>query len=150
MVSFKPETEERVPMIVTGILLFYFLVVGFVYYFYFMGKLHPIALWAITLIFTAIYIPRFLIIKKLYLKDNVKVGENEIIVNGKKYDFADIVTFDVLKHKPVIVFFLSNKAVEFNETDFVLKLKSGNLEFSVIGSEKAELLIEFLEKVIQS
>lgn len=148
MVSFKPETEERAGMIITGVLLFYLLVVGFVYYFYFMGKLPSIALWVIVLAFTAIYCPRFLIIKKLYLKDIVKVEDDGILVNGNKYEFSKIQNFEVYKKKPVIVFFLNNKAVVYNEADFILNLKNRTIKFTVTGSEKAELLKEYLNNLL--
>ena len=150
MKPFQPVTDDSPSMIILGVLFFYVLIIGFAYYFYFMGKISTLALLIIVLIFTAAYIPRFLVVYKVIKKDEIKIEDDAMVINGKKYKFIDISDFRIIKHKPVVVFFISNRAIVYNQTDFVLKLKtpSNEIKFTVINSEKANLLTEYLRNVI--
>lgn len=144
----KPETEEREPLIVLGILTLYFLITGFVFYLYFLHRISFSAAGIISLLFTFIYFPRFMLINKLKNKDKIQVLEDYIMVNGTSIYFSDITDFRAEELKPVVVFFFNNKMIIFQEAIFHLRTKKGELHFNVIGSEKISLLKEYLNEVI--
>lgn len=145
----KANKDERPEMIILGILAFYFLVLGFIFYLFFLHRLSVLLTVILSLGLTLIYIPRFLIIKKLKTKDEVKIIDDYIMINGVGINFSDIKDFKVQEMKPQVVFFLNNKMIVFNEAIFYLRLSKEQTFFTVIGSEKISLLKEFLAKVIQ-
>ena len=102
-----------------------------------------------SVIFILIYIPRFLIIKKIQKKDEIKIIDDFILINGVGINFEDIIDFQTHKNKPRVVFFINNKMIVYQEFVFRLQLKSEELTFTVIGSEKFKLLKEFLELKLQ-
>ena len=102
-----------------------------------------------SIILILIYFPRFLIIKKLKTKDEINIIDDFILVNGVGINFDDIIDFRVQEKKPQVIFFINNKMIVFKECTFRLKLKTEELSFNVIGSEKIKLLKEFLELKIK-
>ena len=145
---FKPNTNEQPIMIIIGILTLYVLAIGFVVYLYILHRISIIPAIVIILIFSIIYFPRFLIIKKLYKKDKITILENSILINDKELLFSEIKKFKVETKKPVAVFFINNSMVVFQEAKFYLLTKNGQIEFNTIGTEKIKLLTEFLENII--
>ncbi len=145
----KPKTEEREPMIVLGILTLYFLIAGFVFYLYFLHRIPLYAAGIINLLFTFIYLPRFFLINKLKNKDKIQIVEQSIFINGSEINFSEISDLRVEKHKPVVIFFFNNKMIIFQEAFFHLKTSRGEIRFNVIGSEKIELLKEYLREIIK-
>ena len=143
--KFKPVTPM---MIVLGIIAFYGLIAGFIFYLYFIHRITLIPAILSILIFTIIYLPRFWIIKKLQTKDNIKILEDSIIINGYSIPFSQIKDFRTEDKKPQVVFFLNNKMVVFAECKFYLRLENGQTEFTAIGTEKIRLLKEFLHSLI--
>lgn len=146
--KFKPVTDENPMMIVLGIIAFYGLIAGFIFYLYFIHRITLIPAILSILIFTIIYLPRFWIIKKLQTKDNIKILEDSIIINGYSIPFSQIKDFRTEDKKPQVVFFLNNKMVVFAECKFYLRLENGQTEFTAIGTEKIRLLKEFLHSLI--
>ena len=146
--KFKPVTDENPMMIVLGIIAFYGLIAGFIFYLYFIHRITLIPAILSILIFTIIYLPRFWIIKKLQTKDNIKILEDSIIINGYSIPFSQIKDFRTEDKKPQVVFFLHNKVVVFAECKFYLRLENGQTEFTAIGTEKIRLLKEFLHSLI--
>ena len=146
--KFKPVTDENPMMIVLGIVAFYGLIAGFIFYLYFIHRITLIPAILSILIFTIIYLPRFWIIKKLQTKDNIKILEDSIIINGYSIPFSQIKDFRTEDKKPQVVFFLNNKMVVFAECKFYLRLENGQTEFTAIGTEKIRLLKEFLHSLI--
>ena len=126
--KFKPVTDENPMMIVLGIIAFYGLIAGFIFYLYFIHRITLIPAILSILIFTIIYLPRFWIIKKLQTKDNIKILEDSIIINGYSIPFSQIKDFRTEDKKPQVVFFLNNKMVVHT---FILKslsqMQLGNL-----------------------
>lgn len=147
---FKPTTDERPIMIVMGILALYLLVVGFILYLFFLHRitLLPTIIGVIT--FTLIYLPRLLIIKKLAHKDIIKIVDNGININNQLIPFSQIQDFRVEEKKPAVVFFMNNSMVCYYEAKFHLKLNNGQISFSAIGSEKIQLLKEFLTQLLNN
>lgn len=146
--KFKPVTDESPMMIVLGIIAFYGLIAGFIFYLYFIHRITLIPAILSILIFTIIYLPRFWIIKKLQTKDNIKILEDSIIINGYSIPFSKIKDFRTEDKKPQVVFFLNSKMVVFAECKFYLRLENGQTEFTAIGTEKIRLLKEFLHSLI--
>lgn len=147
---FKPTTDERPIMIVMGILALYLLIVGFILYLFFLHRitLLPTIIGVIT--FTLIYLPRLLIIKKLAHKDIIKIVDNGININNQLIPFSQIKDFRVEEKKPAVVFFMNNSMVCYYEAKFHLKLNNGQISFSAIGSEKIQLLKEFLTQLLNN
>lgn len=147
---FKPTTDERPIMIVMGILALYLLIVGFILYLFFLHRitLLPTIIGVIT--FTLIYLPRLLIIKKLAHKDIIKIVDNGININNQLIPFSQIQDFRVEEKKPAVVFFMNNSMVCYYEAKFHLKLNNGQISFSAIGSEKIQLLKEFLTQLLNN
>ena len=147
---FKPTTDERPIMIVMGILALYLLVVGFILYLFFLHRitLLPTIIGVITC--TLIYLPRLLIIKKLAHKDIIKIVDNGININNQLIPFSQIQDFRVEEKKPAVVFFMNNSMVCYYEAKFHLKLNNGQISFSAIGSEKIQLLKEFLTQLLNN
>ncbi|MBO5446632.1 hypothetical protein J6A34_03905 [bacterium] len=147
---FKPTTDERPIMIVMGILALYLLIVGFILYLFLLHRitLLPTIIGVIT--FTLIYLPRLLIIKKLAHKDIIKIVDNGININNQLIPFSQIQDFRVEEKKPAVVFFMNNSMVCYYEAKFHLKLNNGQISFSAIGSEKIQLLKEFLTQLLNN
>lgn len=145
----KANIDENPNMIIMGILCLYLLIAGFIAYLYFLHRITLLPSIISIVIFSVIYIPRFLIIKKLKYKDKIEIIDDYIMINGIGISFEDIKDFKVQEFKPQVVFFLNNKMIVFNEAKFHLKLTKEQISFTVIGAEKITLLKEFLSKVIQ-
>ena len=146
--KFKPVTDESPMMIVSGILVFYVLIAGFIFYLYLLHRITLLPCIITVLIFTGIYFPRFLIINKLKNKDDIKILDDSILINGCRIPFAEIKDFRTEKKKPQVVFFMNNKMVVFAQSKFYLRLAYGQIEFNAIGTEKIKLLKEFLNNII--
>ncbi len=144
----KANIDENPNMIIMGIFCFYLLIAGFIAYLYFLHRITLFPTIISIVIFSIIYIPRFLIIKKLKYKDKIEIIDDYIMINGIGINFDDIKDFKVQEFKPQVVFFLNNKMIVFNEAKFHLKLTKEQISFTVIGAEKINLLKEFLSKVI--
>lgn len=146
--KFKPVTDESPMMIVSGILVFYVLIAGFIFYLYLLHRITLLPCIITVLIFTGIYFPRFLIINKLKNKDDIKILDDSILINGCRIPFAEIKDFSTEDKKPQVVFFMNNKMVVFAQSKFYLRLAYGQIEFNAIGTEKIKLLKEFLNNII--
>ena len=144
----KSNIDETPSMIILGIILLYLLAAGFVSYLAFLHRLTILNAEIIIVIFTLMYIPRFLIIKKLLKKDEVKIIENYIMINGVGIDLSEIQDFRIEASKPQVVFFINNKMLVFYHAKFYLKLPAEEIAFSVIGSAKIQLLKEFLQQLL--
>ena len=145
---FKPTTDERPIMIVMGILALYLLVVGFILYLFFLHRITLIPTIFNVILFTLIYLPRLIIIKKLAYKDIIKIIDNGININNQLIPFSQIKDFRVEEKKPAVVFFMNNSMVCYYEAKFHLKLNNGQTSFFAIGSEKIQLLKEFLSRLL--
>ena len=142
--KFKPNIDERPVMIVIGVLTFYLLVDFFAVYLFFLHRINLAAMLIATVIFTLIYLPRFLILYKLKTKDKIQIIDDFIVINNVGVALSDIIDFRVETEKPQVVFFINNKMIVFHQARFYLKLQNGTTTFTVIGSEKTKLLEEFL------
>lgn len=147
---FKPTTDERPIMIVMGILALYLLIVGFILYLFFLHRITLLPTIIGVIICTLIYLPRLLIIKKLAHKDIIKIVDNGININNQLIPFSQIQDFRVEEKKPAVVFFMNNSMVCYYEAKFHLKLNNGQISFSAIGSEKIQLLKEFLTQLLNN
>ncbi|MBO5385539.1 hypothetical protein J6A64_04415 [bacterium] len=147
---FKPTTDERPIMIVMGILALYLLIVGFILYLFFLHRITLLPTIIGVTTFTLIYLPRLLIIKKLAHKDIIKIVDNGININNQLIPFSQIKDFRVEEKKPAVVFFMNNSMVCYYEAKFHLKLNNGQISFSAIGSEKIQLLKEFLTQLLNN
>lgn len=145
----KPNTEERPVMIILGIFTLYFLITGFIFYLYFLHRIHIIPALITTAVFTIIYLPQFWIIKKLKTKDKIKIIDDYIMINDIGVNFEDIVDFRVNEFKPKLVFFFNNKMIIFKEAIFHLRTRKEEFHFNVIGSEKITLLKQYLENILK-
>lgn len=145
----KSNTAESEGMIIAGIFALYFLVEGFVLYLFFLRRIP--CLWTLVLCFviTLIYIPRFIILKKIFNKDIIKIEDDGILINSSKILFSEIKDFRVEEAKPKVIFFINNKMILFNEAKFRLRLNSSEVDFVAIGSEKIRLLQNFLEELLR-
>lgn len=144
----KSNIEESPSMIILGIVLLYVLVAGFILYLMVLHRITVLCSIICIIFFTLIYLPRFLIIKKLVKKDEIKIIENYIMINGLGIDLSEIQTFQVKEYKPQVVFFINNKVITFYYAKFYLKLPTEDISFSVVGSEKIRLLKEFLGQLV--
>ena len=145
---FKPTTDERPIMIVLGILALYILIVGFILYLFFLHRITIASTLISSLIFTIIYIPRLMIIKKLSKKDIIKITDNGININNRLILFNQIQDFRVEEKKPSVVFFMNNSMICYYDAKFHLKIENGTVSFTAIGSEKIALLKEFLSQLL--
>ena len=150
MSNFTPSTDEREGMIVFGIIIFYVLLVSFVVFLKFLGRISLTAAIISAVVITLIYIPRFLIIRKLKYKDIIRISESSVIVNNREIPFDDIEDYHVAESKPQVVFAISNNLVVYKDAKFLMKLKSEPepFMFTAIGSEKIQLLKEFFDSII--
>ena len=82
--------DESQNMIVLGILSFYLLVAVFIIYLFVLHRISQPAAIISLIVFTLIYIPRFLILKKLKNKDNIKILDTSIKINNTEINFSDI------------------------------------------------------------
>jgi hypothetical protein len=146
--NFKPTTDERAIMIVAGILALYLLIDGFILYLFFLHRITLNPTIISIVIFTLIYLPRLIIIKKLANKDIIKITDNGININNRLIPFTQIQDFRVEEKKPTVVFFMNNSMVCYYEAKFHLKLNNGTISFFAIGSEKIALLKEFLARLL--
>lgn len=142
--------DESQNMIVLGVLSFYLLVAVFIIYLFVLHRISQPAAIISLIVFTLIYIPRFLILKKLKNKDNIKILDTSIKINNTEINFSDIENYRVEEKKPVVVFFMYSKMVIFQEAIFYLKLPDGQISFMAIGSEKISLLKEFFNELLKN
>ena len=142
--------DESQNMIVLGILSFYLLVAVFIIYLFVLHRISQPAAIISLIVFTLIYIPRFLILKKLKNKDNIKILDTSIKINNTEINFSDIENYLVEEKKPVVVFFMYSKMVIFQEAIFYLKLPDEQISFMAIGSEKISLLKEFFNELLKN
>lgn len=147
-VKFRPTTNEEPSMIILGIIIFYVLIVGFVLYLFFLHRISLIPTIISILLFSLIYLPRLLIIKKIIKKDIIKIVETGININNKLTYFEQIQDFKVEEKKPAVVFFMNNSMVVYAEAKFHLKTNHGQLSFTAIGTEKIQLLKEFFNQLL--
>ena len=126
----KSNIDETPSMIIMGVVILYVLVAGFIWYLMFLHRISMLCAVISTIVFTLIYLPRFLIIKKIVKKDDVKIIENFIMINGLGIDF------------------INNKMIAFYHAKFYLKLRTEEVSFNIIGSEKIRLLKEFLSQLV--
>lgn len=145
----KANIDERPSMIIVGVISLFAIIGGFIWYLFFLHRISLLVTIMSSIILILIYFPRFLIIKKLKTKDEIKIIDDFILVNGVGINFDDIIDFRVQEKKPQVIFFINNKMIVFEECTFRLKLKTEELSFNVIGSEKIKLLKEFLELKIK-
>lgn len=145
----KANIDERPSMIIVGVISLFAIIGGFIWYLFFLHRISLLVTIMSSIILILIYFPRFLIIKKLKTKDEIKIIDDFILVNGVGINFDDIIDFRVQEKKPQVIFFINNKMIVFKECTFRLKLKTKELSFNVIGSEKIKLLKEFLELKIK-
>lgn len=143
-------TEERPQMIILGVLTLYFLICGFILYLYFLHRITFLVTLVVCILFTIIYTPQFLILKKIKTKDKIKIVDDFLLINGEGIAFADIVNFRVEKCKPKVVFFFNNRMVVFKEAIFHIKTRLDEFHFNVIGTEKIELLNQYLQNIVKS
>ncbi len=146
---FKPNTEESPAMIVTGIVIMYLLIIGFIIYLYFLNRITTLIMLSSIIIFTLLYLPRLLIIKKIIKKDEIKIIENFIMINGTGIELSDIKNFTTEIQKPKVIFFINNKMIIFQQAKFCLKLPNEEITFTAIGSQKIQLLTEFLNNIVK-
>lgn len=154
---FKPSTDERPIMIICGILALYLLISGFILYLYFLHRIDLLSTIVGVAVFTLIYTPRLLIIKKILTKDIIKIVDNGININNQLVLFSQIQDFKVVENKPAVVFFMNNNMIVYNEAVFYLKIMQNPIEqnsfvapikFNIIGSEKTQLMKEFLSRML--
>lgn len=145
--NFKPIIEENHQMIILGIVLFWLILIFCDFYFYLMHKISVLYMFVIAFVITLLYSPRFYIIKKLLRKDVIKITDDAIFINGQCLKFPEIKDFRVEEKKPVVIFFLNNTMIVFNEAKYYLRTENGTVSFTAIGSEKIKLLTEFLENL---
>lgn len=145
----KANIDERTGMIILGILTLYFLITGFILYLLFLHRLTIIAAIILILTVTLIYLPRFFIIKKLQTKDKIEIIDEYIMINGVGINFTEILDYKVNEKKPQVVFFISNKMIVFYEATFHIRLKTEEVSFTAIGSEKIKLLKEFFSQIVK-
>ena len=150
MANFTPNTDERESMVILGIIILYVLLAGFVIFLWFLGRISPTTMLISFGIITLIYLPRFFIIKKIKMKDKIRISEDSIYVNGERIEFNDIEDYRVTEGKPQVVFAISNNLVVYKDARFLLKLrtKAEPFEFYAIGTEKIKLLKEFFDSII--
>lgn len=145
--NFKPIIEENHQMIILGIVLFWLILIFCDFYFYLMHKISVLYMFVIAFVITLLYSPRFYIIKKLLRKDVIKITDDAIFINGQCLKFPEIKDFRVEEKKPVVIFFLNNTMIVYNEAKYYLRTENGTVSFTAIGSEKIKLLTEFLENL---
>ena len=150
MANFTPSTDEREGMIILGIIIFYILIAGFVVFLWCLGRISLTVMLCSVGVVSLIYLPRFLIIRKVQNKDKIKVLDSSILVNGEEIAFDEIVDYKVFEHKPQVVFAISNNLIVYKDAKFLLKLKTRDepVQFYAIGTEKIRLLKEFFESII--
>ena len=141
----KPNIDERPLMIVLGVIVLYLLIDFFIVYLFCLYRISLITMLISTVIFTLIYLPRFLIIYKLKTKDKIQIIDDFIMINDVGIAFSDISDVRVEAEKPQVVFFINNKMIIFQQAKFYVKLKNDTISFTVIGGEKIKLLEEFLK-----
>lgn len=141
--------EENQTLIILGILGFYLLVMFFILYMFLLHRFSFFIMILSSIIFSLIYIPRFLIIKKILKKDLIKVLDNSLLINGQSISFSDILDYQVCIKNPKVVFFVASKMVVYNEAIFHLKLRDKIVSFCIIGNEKILLVKAFLDELLE-
>ncbi|MBE7713634.1 MAG: hypothetical protein E7Z87_07810 [Cyanobacteria bacterium SIG26] len=145
--GFKSNIDERPELIVTGIFSLYLIIQGFILYLFFLHKIGFKFMILASVVFLLVYLPRFLIINKLKKKDNIKIIDEYLMINDYGIPLSEIEKFIVKENKPRIIFFISNKMIVFQDAEFMIKTATEIKSFKVIGSEKINLLKEFLSNV---
>ncbi len=144
----KVNTEERPSMIILGVLTLYFLICGFIFYLYLLHRINIVVTLVVCVVFTIIYLPQFLVLKKLKTRDKIKIIDDFLLINDEGIALSDIVAFRVEEFKPKVIFFFNNRMIIFKEAIFHLRTKCEEFHFNVIGTEKIELLKEYLNNII--
>lgn len=148
--GFKNVSEDKY-LIIAAVAGCYLLVCLFILYMYMLHRMSVLTAGLSFLIFTGIYFPRFFIIKKVLSPDTINISDTSININGQTVDFNLIKDYGIQNEKRQAVFFMSAKAVIFNEAVFCLKLRhGGQVSFSVNGSKKISLLKEFLDELLEN
>lgn len=143
----QPQKDERPVMIITGIWTLYIILICFLAYLCFLHRISVAAAIIGCIVVTLLHIPRFLMLKKLKLSPQVKVNDDNMTINSEVINFWEIKNFASREYKPHIIFFLNNRMVIFQQTDFIINTASGDFSFTIIGSEKANLLKDLLTKI---
>lgn len=146
--NFQPQKDERPIMIISGIWSLYFILVGFCFYLLFLHRISIFTAIISTVIVTLFHIKRFAILNKIKNVQKIQINNSSISIDNKEIKFSDITDFRTKSYKPHVIFFLNNRMIIFQQTDFLLKTKFQEIHFSVIGSEKAELIKDLLSKII--
>lgn len=141
--------DENPIMIILGVLVFYLIVVFFIFYLVFLHRITPLAGIISEIVFSLIYLPRFLILKRIKTKDVIRINDNSIGINGENILFSEIEAYKVDEKKPQVVFFMNYKMIVFYYAIFYLKLKNGQISFNAIGSEKIALLKNFFDELLR-
>lgn len=144
----KANTDEREWVIVGGILVFYLLIFIFLFFLFSLNRISLNTFLVILILFTIIYLPRFLIIYKIKNKDVIKIVEDKIQINNQIVNLNDINDYKFKENKPIIIFVYNNKIIIYKKTDFQIQTTQGIFQFSIMGEEKKNLLIEFLNNLL--
>lgn len=146
--SFKNPIEDK-KLIIAGILVFYFIVVLFVALLYMLHRLTPVTAAAAVALFSGVYCPQFLIIKKIINGDKITILDDALKINEQIVGFNTIEDYRIEEKNPRVVFVINAQTVVFYEGIFHLKLTDGTgISFSVTGSEKIALLKKFFDELL--
>lgn len=146
----KVNTEERPLMIILGVLTLYFLICGFVLYLYLLHRITILPTVITCVVFTVIYCPQFLLLQKLKTKDKIKIVDDFLLINEEGLALTDIVDFRIEEFKPRVIFFFNNRMIIFKEAIFHVRTKFEEVHFNIIGTEKIELLKQYLQNLISN
>lgn len=146
--SFKNPIEDK-KLIIAGILVFYFIVVLFISFLYMLHRLSPVTAAVVIILFSGVYYPQFLIIKKIINGDKITILDDAIKINEQIVEFNTIEDYRIEEKNPRVVFVINAQTVVFYEGIFHLKLTGGTgISFSVTGSEKIALLKKFFDELL--
>ncbi len=143
-------TDESPISIIISILLLYGLIEGFFFYLYALKRISIVIFLICSVVFFIIYIPRFLIINKLRYKDDIKVTDYSIVINNNREIFFDKISdYRVDEGKSQVLFFFNYKMVVYKTATFHLKVRDRVESFDVFGTQKIELIKEFLDDLLE-
>jgi len=146
--SFKNQIENK-KLIIASILVFYFIVVLFIVFLYMLHRLTPVTTAVVIILFSGIYCPQFLIIKKVINGDKITILDDAVKINGQIVGFDTIKDYRIEEKNPRVVFVINAQTVVYYEGIFHLKLTDGTgISFSVTGSEKIALLKKFFNELL--
>ena len=141
--------EDSQNYVVFSIIILYLLLEGFILYFFCLHKIGFVLCAFLSIVLFLFYIPRFLIIKRIAGKVDIKIIENFLVVDGIGYSFEDLIDYKIEAKKPVLIFFLNGKMVVFNEYIFHVRFRSTSLSFNIFTKQKADLLITYFDNVLK-